>query len=630
MRKSWLRMGLMGVLALLLSGNVLGAERNVMLVLDASGSMWGQIGGNAKISIARDVVRDLLKDWNPAWDLGLIAYGHNRKGDCADIEQLLPVGPLDAAAFNARLAALNPKGKTPMTDAVRKAAEALRYTEDTATVILVSDGVETCNPDPCAVAAELEKSGVDFTAHVIGFDVTDPVAIAQLQCLAGNTGGQYFPARDAGDLRGVLGEVVRQTAAQPPAIQLRATLTPGGEAQPDAQFTLYALDEAGKPGDKVAAYRHDEARPTVALPAGRYRLHVRLDAVRVEQDIEVGPDTPREHEIVLSGAVLNLSAIEQEGGAVLDNTTFQLFPLDASGRRGERVSIGADTKAARFVAPAGRYQLLTTRKDVRRAETLDLVVDTATDHVVLLGAGTLKMRAIAGPGGAPLEQVTFEIYPPDSNERAAIRAATREAEFSLLADRYRAIVSVGAVRRELPVEVLVGQTVEVVADLHAGTLGANAVLAPGQEPLDKTVFEVFPAAGGDRVAIVAYRREATFFLAAGDYRLVASNGATASLPVTVPVAGRVDVTVSLDAGRIEAGLSRGGAPLEGKAVFELFPLGADGSVGRERVAIVAYKPNAQFQVAAGRYMLVVSQGAQGRLEVEVRAGETTAVVVPVE
>ena len=63
-------------------------------------------------------------------------------------------------------------GKTPLTDAVKQAAEALKYTEDKATVILITDGLETCSADPCALAKELEQSGVDFTTHVVGFDVS--------------------------------------------------------------------------------------------------------------------------------------------------------------------------------------------------------------------------------------------------------------------------------------------------------------------------------------------------------------------------------------------------------------------------------------------------------------------------
>lgn len=183
-----------------------------LLVLDASGSMWGQIDGRTKIEIAREAADVMLERWDGHVDLGLMSYGHRRKGDCADIELLHPVGTFDAGALRARIAALQPKGMTPIADAVRQAAAALRHAERKATVILVSDGEETCSADPCAAGAELEASGVDFTAHVIGFDLDDnPRAREQLQCLARATGGRYIDARDAGEL----GEAMNEVAAEP-------------------------------------------------------------------------------------------------------------------------------------------------------------------------------------------------------------------------------------------------------------------------------------------------------------------------------------------------------------------------------------------------------------------------------
>ncbi|MCB1576320.1 MAG: VWA domain-containing protein, partial [Xanthomonadales bacterium] len=132
------------------------AGENMMLVLDASGSMWGQIGGKTKVEIARETVAEVLGNWKSENALGLVAYGHRRKGDCSDIETLIEPGPLDRAAFMATVNGLNAKGMTPLSAAVRHAAETLRSSERKATVILVSDGEETCNLDPCAVGAELE------------------------------------------------------------------------------------------------------------------------------------------------------------------------------------------------------------------------------------------------------------------------------------------------------------------------------------------------------------------------------------------------------------------------------------------------------------------------------------------
>jgi hypothetical protein len=190
------------------------AERPAtLLVLDASGSMWGQIDGQTRIAMARDAVDALLDGWDASTALGLVAYGHRRKGDCSDIETLMPAEGFDAAAIRAHVAALQPKGMTPITASVRLAADQLRATERKATVILVSDGEETCDADPCALGHELEAAGVDFTAHVVGFDLADgSTAQQQLQCLARATGGRYVDARSAAELHQALSEVVEAEA----------------------------------------------------------------------------------------------------------------------------------------------------------------------------------------------------------------------------------------------------------------------------------------------------------------------------------------------------------------------------------------------------------------------------------
>ncbi|MCT4654308.1 MAG: VWA domain-containing protein [Cohaesibacter sp.] len=178
-----------------------------VIVLDASGSMWGKIDGKAKIEIARDVVSDLLGQLDPSSSLGLVAYGHRVKGDCNDIETLVSPAPGSLDAVRGAVQTISPKGKTPLSAAVKEAARQLRHTEEAATVILVSDGKETCNLDPCAVASQLEADGVNFTAHVVGFDVAAPEDIAQLQCMADQTGGRYLSASNAQELAGALEEV---------------------------------------------------------------------------------------------------------------------------------------------------------------------------------------------------------------------------------------------------------------------------------------------------------------------------------------------------------------------------------------------------------------------------------------
>lgn len=200
-------------------------QPNTILVMDGSGSMWGQIDGVAKITIAQEVVANLLADFPADQGLGLTVYGHRERGNCTDIETIVAPAPSTAESIITAVNAIKPLGKTPMTDAVIAAAEALRYTEDSATVILVSDGVETCNPDPCAAARLLEEAGINFTTHVVGFDVSDPEALAQMQCLAEETGGQFLTASNADELDLAMTAMVMEPAPEPEPALVSMTFT---------------------------------------------------------------------------------------------------------------------------------------------------------------------------------------------------------------------------------------------------------------------------------------------------------------------------------------------------------------------------------------------------------------------
>ena len=200
--------------ALLMIGGTVWATPRAMIIFDASGSMWGQVGGVSKIVIARQALKDLLRGWDPKIPLGLTVYGHRRKGDCNDIETLVPIGPLNRTRMERIVDGIQPKGKTPIARSLREVAEQLKKSEDPATIILISDGKESCDADPCAVARELKASGINFVAHVIGFRV-DRATDRQLACIAKATGGEYFSARNAAALNRALKQVVHRVEAKP-------------------------------------------------------------------------------------------------------------------------------------------------------------------------------------------------------------------------------------------------------------------------------------------------------------------------------------------------------------------------------------------------------------------------------
>jgi Ca-activated chloride channel family protein len=201
-------LGAIVALGLALPG--IAAERAI-IVLDGSGSMWAQIEGKARITIARETLSSVLSSMPDDLELGLMTYGHRERGNCGDIEMLVQPASGTAGAISAAANKINPKGMTPLSDAVRLAAEELRFTEEKATVILITDGLETCEVDPCALGTDLEAQGIDFTTHVLGFGLSDDEG-RQVARLAENTGGKYLSAQDGDALVEALTATVAEVA----------------------------------------------------------------------------------------------------------------------------------------------------------------------------------------------------------------------------------------------------------------------------------------------------------------------------------------------------------------------------------------------------------------------------------
>ena len=204
--------------ALWLSPRSAGAQgQNVLIVLDSSGSMAGKVGGQVKMDLAEKVVADLVENMPADMNVGLLAYGARSpraQNDCDDIELLQPMGPPDAAALGEALHATQPRGMTPIAGSLRRAAEVMKGLEGSSTIVLVSDGTESCHGDPCEVAREVhEATGIDVRVHVVGLDVAEGERDT-LACVAQSGGGKYFAVENEQELRTALTEA---TAPPPPA-----------------------------------------------------------------------------------------------------------------------------------------------------------------------------------------------------------------------------------------------------------------------------------------------------------------------------------------------------------------------------------------------------------------------------
>lgn len=245
----------------------------IELILDVSGSMWGRLpNGQTKIDAAKTAVRQLVNQLPDHTILAYRAYGHQShrdKKDCKDTELLVNFDTAkgNRAAIINRTNGLSPKGYTPITYALEKAASDFKSsTAKQHTIILVSDGKETCAGDPCATAATLAAGNItELVVHTVGFGV-DTATQGQLECIARVSGGQYYAAGSTQELVDRLQQAV--SAARTISVK---TDGPGWLEIKGADLSGHEVTTADS---GVSMGRLSHVKASMELPAGIYHVTI--------------------------------------------------------------------------------------------------------------------------------------------------------------------------------------------------------------------------------------------------------------------------------------------------------------------------------------------------------------------
>jgi Ca-activated chloride channel family protein len=421
---------------------------DTVLILDVSGSMWGLVGGQSKISAARSAARTFVKSFPPAGRLGLMAYGHRRKADCADIELIAPVATLNPSVITSAIDALIPRGRTPIAESLKQAGQVLQSAKGKSTIILVSDGIETCGGDPCAVAAALKKSGAGLVAHVVGFDLNDN-ARRQLQCIASNTGGAYFDARDAEGLGKALQQAtetakgappppISRPPAEPSNTNLRATVRlaensdPIVALQPSADFGWrWAKADA----DNSVYQQVSDPVVNAKVEPGEIRVAVDFGKASAEVTVVISPGKPATVDLILNAGTI-ISEAKQAGSAgAAPHQWGQLFWQVFRKDEPDTAFTYALEAVPRFILPAGEYVLKVTKDDFATSQMpFRLEAGDERNLDLRLIAGTLAYRA---PGA---NYVTVDAIDPKDGTTTTLGVLTSDSgEKALSPGRYRII-----------------------------------------------------------------------------------------------------------------------------------------------------------------------------------------------
>jgi Ca-activated chloride channel family protein len=233
----------------------------ILFLLDASGSMGAAWEGRPRMEVAKSLLAKMVDSLNtyPNLELGLRAYGHQHsreENNCQDSRLEVPFAAKNAKAIKDKLLTLQPRGNTPITYSLLQSANDFPVDKTARNVlILITDGLESCQGDPCATSLALQRKHVFLKPFVIGIGAEKEFG-KQLECL-----GQYYNAADVKTFRAVLDNVITQTL-QKTTVRVNLTDEAGKPVESNVNLT-FVNSTTGQPEYNYVHYRDAKGQPDV-------------------------------------------------------------------------------------------------------------------------------------------------------------------------------------------------------------------------------------------------------------------------------------------------------------------------------------------------------------------------------
>ncbi len=351
----------------------------ILFLLDASGSMMAPWEGTPRWEVAKRLLAKMADSLNayPNLQLGLRVYGHqhpNAEQNCEDSRLEVPFAPKNAAAIKAKLKTLKAQGNTPITYSLGQSAQDFPVDKTSRNVLLlITDGVESCHGDPCAVSLALQRKHIFLKPFVIGIGAEKEFGKA-LECL-----GRYYNAAEVKTFRTVLNDVIAQTLAKT-TVAVNLTDEAGRPVETSVNMT-FVNNVTGQPEYNYVHYRDAAGKADV----------LDIDALQT-YDLVVNTVPPvRQANVPIRAGKANVLTYKTPQGTLwVQNTTLSPNPYGAPV---PAVVRAAGSAATLLAVPGGaRQKLLAGTYDV------EILTLPRTVQRVRISQGQTTTVGYAAPG----------------------------------------------------------------------------------------------------------------------------------------------------------------------------------------------------------------------------------------
>jgi Ca-activated chloride channel family protein len=369
----------------------------ILFILDASNSMNLDWNNQTRMAAAKEVMiksLDGLKNI-PDLEIALRVYGHqsvvtNTYQDCQDTKLEVPFGPNNIDPIKLKIKGLQAKGATPIARSLEAAAADFPDTLARNFIILVTDGLESCDNDPCIIARKLKEKGVKVTPFVIGLGM-DLTYLDKFECI-----GSYSDAESKEAFSNVLSNVLNKALLNT-TVQINLNTVQGKPLETDVSMFLY---EAGTQNLKytfVHTLNRKGLPDTLFLdPKIKYDLKVNTVPAVELKNISIKPHTHNIIQVSAGQGQLKVTSLKSPSGTKIETRILQ-------NNGSPTLNVQQLNDVQRYLVGSYQLEILTlprTYKDIK----IDQSKVTAID---IVAAGQLTYTSAKGLVG----QIFYERNP---------------------------------------------------------------------------------------------------------------------------------------------------------------------------------------------------------------------------
>jgi len=336
------------------------AQTNVDVILDVSGSMAAPFAATpqSKFDLLREALYDVVYEMGQQQadfprNIAVRLIGSKSPAserDCRDTELLAGLGEPNLGGLRKVLGKVRAQGTSPLALGLTKAQDDFPVGGVADRVIvLVADGGDNCDGDPCAAARALQEGPIKTTIHVVAFDIS-PAEEEGLRCIAEEGHGKYFLARNEGELRQALGDAVHSTVPY----NLKLTALAAGVPMP---FDLKVY-KAGT--EKIVRRDKSFGTKLLGLDPGTYDILIEYSSSpefrkpsKILKGVEILATTRVEQTITFDLGQLVLAAVDNEGKLVPAR-----FRLSKAGTTQPVAQMETGAEAKSFFLASGSYDII--------------------------------------------------------------------------------------------------------------------------------------------------------------------------------------------------------------------------------------------------------------------------------